>query len=66
MYDFANELYFHERALGEKSNRDKPLMRLLKSPGVVDPRLVLQRLAKKNLSQKLEFYHLIPTNHVLG
>ena len=35
MYDFAQEMYFDERALGKRSTRVKSLTRLLKSPGVM-------------------------------
>ena len=34
-YDFAKEMYFDERALGNKSTRDKSLIRLLQSPAIV-------------------------------
>ena len=35
MFEFANEMYFDEKALGNKSTRDKSLIRLLKSPGIM-------------------------------
>ena len=31
--DFAKEMYFDVKATGTKSNRDRSLIRLLKSPG---------------------------------
>ena len=37
MYDFAKESYFDVRAPGKKSTRDKTLIKLLKSPGLVVP-----------------------------
>ena len=35
MYDFAKEMYFDTKALGKKSTRDKTLIKLLKSPGLI-------------------------------
>ena len=35
MYDFAKELNFDQKAIGKKSNRDKTLIKLLKSPGLM-------------------------------
>ena len=35
MYDFAKEMNFDLKALGKKSTRDKALIKLLKSPGLV-------------------------------
>ena len=32
MYDFAKEMYFDERGVGNKSTRDRTLIKLLKSP----------------------------------
>ena len=34
-YDFTKEMYFDERALGNKGTRDKSLIRLLQSPAIV-------------------------------
>ena len=35
MYDFAKEMNFDLKAVGNKSTRDKTLIKLLKSPGLV-------------------------------
>ena len=35
MYDFAKEMNFDTKALGNKSTRDRTLMKLLKSPGLM-------------------------------
>ena len=35
LYDFAKEMYFHVRALGSKSTRDRTLIKILKSPGLM-------------------------------
>ena len=35
MYDFAKEMHFDTKAVGKKSTRDKTLIKLLKSPGLV-------------------------------
>ena len=35
MYDFANEMNFDTKALGNKSTRDRTLIKLLKSPGLM-------------------------------
>ena len=35
MYDFAKEMHFDERAVGNKSTRDRTLKKLLKSPGLM-------------------------------
>ena len=35
MYNFAKELFFDEKALGNKSTRDRSLIRLFKSPVVM-------------------------------
>ena len=35
MYDFAKEMYFDTKALGNKSTRDRSLIKLLKSPGLM-------------------------------
>ena len=35
MYDFAKEMHFDKKALGNKSIRDRKLIKLLNSPGVV-------------------------------
>ena len=35
MYDFAKEMYFDQKAVGNKSTRDKTLIKLLKSPGLM-------------------------------
>ena len=35
MYDFAKEMHFDMKAVGKKSTRDKTLIKLLKSPGLM-------------------------------
>ena len=35
MFDFAKEIFFDENTLGNKSTRDKSLIRLFKSPGIL-------------------------------
>ena len=35
MYDFAKEMHFDQNAVGNKSNRDRKLIKLLKSPGLM-------------------------------
>ena len=35
MYDFAKEMNFDQKAVGNKSNRDKTLIKLLKSPSLI-------------------------------
>ena len=35
MYDFAKEMHFDERRVGNKSTRDRTLINLLKSPGLI-------------------------------
>ena len=35
MYDFAKEVHFDQKAVGKKSTRDKTLIKLLKSPGLM-------------------------------
>ena len=35
MYDFAKEMHFDQKALGNKSTRDKTLIKLLKSPAIM-------------------------------
>ena len=35
MYDFAKEMHFHPKAVGNKSTRDRTLIKLLKSPGLM-------------------------------
>ena len=35
MYDFAKEMHFDERRVGDKSTRDRTLIKLLKSPGLM-------------------------------
>ena len=35
MYDFAKEMNFDQKAIGNKSTRDKTLIKLLKSPGLM-------------------------------
>ena len=35
MYDFAKEMHFDERYIGNKSTRDRTLIKLLKSPTIM-------------------------------
>ena len=35
MYDFAKEMHFDEKQVGNKSTRDRTLINLLKSPGLM-------------------------------
>ena len=35
MYDFAKEMHFDQKAVGKKSTRDRTLIKLLKSPGLM-------------------------------
>ena len=35
MYDFAKEMHFDERRVGNKSTRDKTLVKLLNSPAIM-------------------------------
>ena len=35
MYEFAKEMYFDTKAQGNKSTRDRPLIKLLKSPAII-------------------------------
>ena len=35
MYDFAKEMHFDVRGIGNKSNRDRTLIKLLKSPAIL-------------------------------
>ena len=35
MHDFAKEMHFDQKAVGSKSTRDKTLIKLLKSPGLI-------------------------------
>ena len=55
MYDFAKEMYFDERAPGNKSTRDRSLIRLLKSPGIIVSGSGVPSSHKKNLSEKQDF-----------
>ena len=53
MYDFAKEMHFDERRVGNNSTRDRTLMKLLNSP------------AKWLRELQQNFYHLILTNFVI-
>ena len=39
MYDFAKEMHFDVRGQGGKSTRDQTLIKLLKSPAIMDSKL---------------------------
>ena len=54
MYDFAKEMHFDTKALGNKSTRDRTLIKLLKSP-----------LLWPQVFQKQYFHHLILMNYVI-
>ena len=54
-YDFAKEMNYDTKALGNKSTPDRTLIKLLKSPGLM---VLLQ------VFQKQYFYHLILMNFV--
>ena len=54
LYEFAKEMFFDEIALGNKSTRDKSLLRLLKPPGImVSPSGVSSPHKKKLLSKTI-------------
>ena len=55
LYDFAKEMHFDERRVGNKSTRDKKLIKLLNSPAIM----------ASGVFQKPYFYHLILTNFVI-
>ena len=59
MYDFAKEMNFDTKALGYKSTRDRTLINLLKSPGLLKSWFLLQ------VFQKQYFYRLILLNFVI-
>ena len=54
MYDFAKEMHFDERRVGNKSTRDRKLIKLLNSPAIMASGV-----------SKTSFYHLILTNFVI-
>ena len=56
MYDFAKEMNFDMRAEGNKSTRDRTLIKLLKSPGLI--------VSASGVSKQY-FYHLILMNYVI-
>ena len=56
LYDFAKEKNFDTKAQGNKSTRDRTLINLLKSPGL---------MVSASDFQKHFFYHLIPMNFVI-
>ena len=56
MYNFAKEMNFDLKALGNKSIRDRTLINLLKSPGSM--------ISASGVSKTI-FYHLILTNYVI-
>ena len=57
MYDFAKEMHFDTKAQGNKSTRDRTLIKLLKSPGVM--------VSASGVSRTKFFYHLILMNFVI-
>ena len=54
MYDFAEEMHFDPKAVGNESIRDRKLIKLLNSPAIMASGVL-----------KTFFYHLIPTNYVI-
>ena len=50
MYDFAKEMYFDKKPPGNKSTRDRTLIKLLKSPDLV---ISASGVSKKSISKKL-------------
>ena len=56
MYEFAKEMYFDERRVGNKSTRDRTLIELLNSPGL---------MVSASGVQKQNFYQLILKNYVI-
>ena len=56
MYDFAKEMNFNLKAVGKKSTRDRTLIKLLNSPGLM--------VSASGVS-KTKFFHLIPMNYVI-
>ena len=66
MYDFAKEMYFDERAPVNKSTRDRSLIRLLKSPGIIVSGSGVPSSQKKIFLKNKIFYHLILENYVIG
>ena len=55
IYEFAKEMNFNIKQKGNKSNRDKSIIRLLKSPAIM----------ASGISKILFFYPLILTNYVI-
>ena len=56
MYDFAKEMHFDERNVGNKSIRDRKPIKLLNSPGLM--------VSASGVSKTI-FYHLILMNYVI-
>ena len=56
MYDNAKEMHFDEKHVGNKSIRDRKLIKLLNSPGL---------MVSVQVFQKQYFYHLILMNYVI-
>ena len=56
MYDFAKEMHFDMKAVGKKPTRDKTLIKLLKSPGLI--------VSASGVSKTI-FYHPILMNYVI-
>ena len=65
LYEFAKELFFDERALGKKSTRNKSLIRLFKSPGLMVSDSGVSSSHKKNSFPMQECCHLILMSFVI-
>ena len=65
IYDFAKEMYFDEKAPGNKRTRGRSLIILLNSPAKMVSASGVSSLTKRNLSQKQNFCHPIPLNYVI-
>ena len=65
MFQFAKEMHFDERAPGNKKDRDRSLLRLLKSHSIMVSASGISTSPKKNLSRIQHFYHLTLMNFVI-
>ena len=60
MYDFAKEMNFDVKAMGNKSTRDRTLVKLFKSPDL----MVSASGVSKNCNQKNYFFQKTLMNYV--
>ena len=65
IFDFAKEVYFDEKAFGNKSTRDKNLINQFKSPSIIVSASGVSSAQKRNLSQIQDGCHLILMNFVM-